>query len=45
MRRYELGMALTYAKGWGVSDAVREFFQNALDEQKENPENKRKQKP
>lgn len=40
MRRYELGMALTYAKGWGVSDAVREFFQNALDEQKENPENK-----
>lgn len=22
MRRYELGMALTYAKGWGVSDAV-----------------------
>lgn len=40
MRRYELGMAISYAKSWTVRDAVREFFQNALDEQKENPENK-----
>lgn len=40
MRRYELGMALTYAKSWGIRDAVREFFQNAIDEEKENPDNK-----
>ena len=40
MRRYELGMALTYAKDWGIRDAIREFFQNALDEEKENPNNK-----
>lgn len=40
MRRYELGMALTYAKNWGIRDAVREFFQNAIDEEKENPKNK-----
>ena len=40
MRRYELGMALTYAKDWGIRDAIREFFQNALDEEKENPSNK-----
>lgn len=39
MGRYELGMAINYAKNWGVTDAVREFFQNALDEQKENPDN------
>lgn len=40
MRRYELGMALSYAKNWGIRDAVREFFQNAIDEEKENPSNK-----
>lgn len=39
-RRYELGMTLTYASSWGVADAVREFFQNALDEEKANPDNK-----
>lgn len=39
MRRFELGMNLEYAKDWTVVDAVREFYQNALDEEKENPEN------
>lgn len=39
MRRFELGMALNYASSWGVAEGVREFFQNALDEEKENPEN------
>lgn len=32
-------MNLEYAKDWTVVDAVREFYQNALDEEKENPEN------
>lgn len=40
MRRFELGMSLDYASSWGVAEGVREFFQNALDEEKENPENK-----
>lgn len=40
MRRFELGMTLNYAGSWGVAEGVREFFQNALDEEKENPENK-----
>lgn len=40
MRRYELGMSLDYCSDWGVPEAVREFFQNALDEQTANPENK-----
>lgn len=40
MSRFELGMSVDYAGSWTVVDAVREFFQNAIDEQKENPENK-----
>lgn len=40
MRRFELGMTLGYVKSWGVTEAVREFFQNALDEEKVNSENK-----
>lgn len=40
MRRFELGMTIDYASSWTVVDAVREFFQNAIDEEKENPENK-----
>lgn len=38
-RRFELGMTLDYASNWGVSDAVREFFQNALDEEREHEGN------
>jgi len=34
MRRYELGMTLNYARNWEVADAIREFIQNALDEEK-----------
>lgn len=40
MSRYELGMTLNYAKSWGVTEAVREFFQNAYDEEVEHPDNK-----
>lgn len=31
MRRFDLGMALNYCSDWGVVEAVREFFQNAID--------------
>ena len=40
MSRYELGMTLNYAKSWGVVEAVREFFQNAYDEEVANHSNK-----
>ena len=40
MRRFELGMSLDYVKNWNVVEAVREVFQNALDEEIQNPENK-----
>lgn len=33
-------MSVNYASNWGVTDAVREIFQNALDAQTENSENK-----
>lgn len=39
-KRYELGMSLDYVAQWGIVDAVREIFQNALDEEIQNPENK-----
>lgn len=39
MKRFELGMSLDYAGDWGITEAVREFFQNALDEQTAQPEN------
>lgn len=40
MSRYELGMSLDYPAGWTAVDAIREMFQNALDEEAQNPENK-----
>ena len=40
MRRFELGMSLDYVSNWNIVDAVREIFQNALDEEIQNPENK-----
>lgn len=39
-RRYELGMSLDYVMNWSIVDAIREIFQNALDGEIENPENK-----
>ena len=35
-----MGMALNYVANWTIVDAVREIFQNSLDEEIQNPENK-----
>ena len=40
MSRFELGMSLDYCSNWCVADAVREFFQNAKDEETVNSDNK-----
>lgn len=40
MRRFELGMSLDYVSNWSIVDAVREVFQNSLDEEIQNPDNK-----
>lgn len=33
MRKYELSISADYVPEWGIVEAVREFFQNALDEE------------
>lgn len=38
--RYELTISLDYVPDWGVTEAVRELFQNAIDNEAVNPENK-----
>lgn len=40
MKRFDLGMSINYCSTWGVVESVREFFQNAHDEEIVNPENK-----
>ena len=40
MRRFELGMSLDYVESWDIAKAVNEIFQNALDEEIQNPDNK-----
>jgi len=39
MTRFELSISPTYVPDWGLVEAIRELFQNALDQQTENPEN------
>lgn len=39
MTKYELSLTRAYVPDWGLTDAVRELFQNALDQQTVNPEN------
>lgn len=40
MPQYELSISPDYVPDWTVTDAVREIFQNALDQQEGNPDNK-----
>ena len=40
MRRFDLGMSLNYVSNWTSVEAIREIFQNALDAEVVNPENK-----
>ena len=40
MRRFELCMSLDYVSNWSPDKAINEVFQNALDEEVQNPENK-----
>lgn len=39
MPKIELTIAPNYVPTWTIVDAIRELFQNALDQQKQNPEN------
>ena len=40
MSKIELTIAPTYVPNWTYVDAIRELFQNALDQEAQNPENK-----
>lgn len=39
-RKYELSISTGYLPNWGLVEAIRELFQNALDNEIENPKNK-----
>lgn len=40
MTKFELSIHTGYVADWGIVEAIREIFQNALDNEIENPENK-----
>lgn len=40
MRKYELSISADYVPGWGIVEAVREFFQNSIDEETRDSSNK-----
>lgn len=39
MRKYELSVSPDYVPIWGIVEAVREFFQNGIDEETRDPKN------
>lgn len=39
MKKLELSLASDYVPGWTIVDAIRELFQNALDQEVQQPEN------
>ncbi|MCM1189847.1 MAG: hypothetical protein NC541_11200 [bacterium] len=40
MRKYELSISADYVPEWGITEAVREFFQNSIDEETRDSSNK-----
>lgn len=40
MQKFELSISADYVPEWGVTEAVREFFQNSIDEETKNSSNK-----
>lgn len=40
MQKFDLTMSVDNVKDWSVLDALREIFQNAIDQERKNPENR-----